>query len=116
MLHIRPAWGDALVNRPPERREGERRSVMLDCRIDGLSHRKLTRLTDLSLTGGYVDTDACYRPGDRIELSVVLDGTAVTIVGVVMHAQVGTGFGFRIDPDRSTEAALRRIAEFLGDV
>ena len=116
MLHIRPAWGDALVNQPPERREGERRSVMLDCRIDGLSHRKLTRLTDLSLSGGYVDTDACYRPGDQIELAVVLDGTLVTIVGVVMHAQLGTGFGFRIDPDRSTEAAQRRIAEFLGDV
>jgi hypothetical protein len=40
----------------------------------------------------------------------------VTISGVVMHAQVGTGFGFRIDPDRSAEATQRRIAEFLGDV
>ena len=115
MLHTGPGWADVIVSEPPERRRGERRSVVLDCRIDGLSSRKSTRLTDLSASGGYVDTDVRYRPGDRIELAFVLDGTPVAIVGVVMHAH-GAGFGFRIDPDRSSEAARRRIAEFLGDV
>src|SRR5690242_7336474 len=99
MLHSRPAW-DLVANQPPERRRGERRSVMLDCRIDGLSSRKSTRLTDLSLSGGYVDTDASFRQGDRIELTFVLGGTPVTIAAVVMHAHRGFGFGFRIDLDR----------------
>jgi hypothetical protein len=115
MLHTGTTWGEVIVNEQPERREGERRSVMLDCRVDGVSSRKLLRLTDLSLSGGYVDTDVRFRRGDRIELTFALDGTPVTIAAVIMHARDGAGFGFRIDPARSSDEARRRIAEFLGE-
>lgn len=115
MLHT-GIVGEGIVNQHPERRRGERRSVMLDCRIEGVSIRKLARLTDLSLSGGYVDTDVRFRQGDRLELTFVLGGTPVTIAGVIMHAHDGAGFGFRLDPDRSSDAARHRIAEFLSDV
>lgn len=115
MLHTGTAWGEVIVNQQPERRRGERRSVMLDCRIDGVSGRKSMRLTDLSPSGGYVDTDVRFGQGDRINLTFVLDGTPVTVAAVIMHARDGAGFGFRIDLDRSSDAARRRISEFLGE-
>ena len=115
MLHTGSTWGEAIVNQGAERRRGERRSVMLECRIEGVSSRKLARLTDLSLSGGYVDTDVRFGNGDRIELTFVLGGTPVTVAAVIMHARDGAGFGFRIDADRSSDVARHRIAAFLDE-
>ena len=44
-----------LGNPGNERRRAERRPIVAECRIEGLSSRADMRLTDLSLNGGYVD-------------------------------------------------------------
>jgi hypothetical protein len=101
-----------VVEHQVERRRVDRRVVVAECRIEGLSSRASIRVTDLSIHGGYVDTNAHCRPGDRVELTMLLDGHEVSVAGRVIHAQAGVGFGFAINTDDSPESARQRIADF----
>lgn len=97
-----------------ERRRGDRLAVVLECRIAGVSNKAAMRLTDLSQEGAYIDTPIYFRPGDRVELTLLLNDVEVGLVGRVMHSQAGVGFGLAIDG--TSEESRQRISDFLGYV
>jgi hypothetical protein len=88
-----------------ERKERSARvPVLVDCHVEGFSARTSMRITDLSATGGYVECRAYYQPGDRMQLTVMLDGRDVMLTGRVVHNQPGIGFGFTFDEDLPDDA------------
>jgi len=105
-----------LGNPGNERRRAERRPIVAECRIEGLSSRADMRLTDLSLNGGYVDANVQCRRGDRVELTITLDGRPVTLIGSVAHTQPTIGFGFAIEAESMTEEIRALLARYLEGV
>lgn len=90
-----------------------RLSVVLDCRIEGLSGRASVRLTELSVAGGYVDTNATFRVGDRVRFGMLLDGTEIPVTARVIYTHTGIGFGFTFEFDEMDPSARERIEELL---
>jgi hypothetical protein len=90
--------------------------MLAECRIEGLSSRTEMRLTDLSLHGGYVDANVQCRSGDRVELTITLDGQPVTLIGRVAHIQPTIGFGFAIEPESMTGDVQVLLARYLEGV
>ena len=99
-----------------ERRRGARRPMLAECRIEGFSSRTDMRLTDLSLNGGYVDASVQCRPGDRVELTMILEGKEITLLGRVVHVQPTVGFGFAIEPDALSEDVRLVLNRYLETV
>ena len=69
------------------------------------------KISDLSLTGCYIDTRMSARIGAAITIRLVLAGIPLTGSGHVIHAQSGIGFGIRFDPP--SEATVERLSAFL---
>jgi len=99
-----------------ERRRGARRPMVAECRIDGLSSRTEMRLTDLSLNGGFVDASVQCRPGDRVELTMVLEGTEIKLLGRVVHVQPTVGFGFAIEQETLSDDVRLVLNRYLETV
>ena len=90
--------------------------MVAECRIDGLSSRTDMRLTDLSLNGGFVDASAQCRPGDRVELTIILEGKDIKLQGRVVHVQPTVGFGFAIEQDTLSEDVRLLLNRYLETV
>ena len=73
----------------------QRKFVALDCHVDGISHRNPLRLSDLSMGGGFVDTQAQLQPGDPITVTFRLQDREFQFPAAVAHLQPGIGFGFK---------------------
>jgi hypothetical protein len=83
--------------------------LFLECRIEGAS--ALTRLSDLSVSGCYVDTRMPIPVGSLVTVEVTLAGFPMTLTGRVAHTHVGNGFGLQFDP--LPPEHQQRIAQFL---
>ena len=96
-----------------ERRRWPRYSVMVDCRIEGVSTRTVVRLTALSIGGGYVDATTSLQSGEAVALVMTLDGTELTVPARIIYTTAGRGFGFAFDRDEMPDASREQIEEFL---
>jgi hypothetical protein len=94
-----------------ERRTHSRYSLPIECAWNGAGGFAETRISDLSLTGCYVDSSQVPVTGEPVEIHVTLDGVRVTLVGEVVHARLGMGFAARFDElDTPTQ---ERLSSFL---
>ena len=111
--YICPVWTIAEL-RPKhrwmasDRRENIRRQLFLEC-----SWIRGARLTDLSLTGCYVDCRRVPPLGDEVEFDVDLDGASITLRGKVVHAKEDVGFAmaFTTLPDTAMTAVRAFLAQ-----
>ena len=79
-------------------RQHPRRAVLLECQVDGLSGLAATLISDVSLTGCYVDSLTPTTVGASVRIRVTLAGTPVTLTGHVAHVHTGIGFGMKFTP------------------
>ena len=96
-----------------DRRRWPRYSVLVPCRIEGISHRTTVRLTELSIGGGYVDANTRLHAGASITLIMDLDGTELSVPARVVYALGRTGFGFAFDTNDMLAKARKEIEQFL---
>jgi hypothetical protein len=72
-----------------DRREEERKEILLDVRWEG----RQSRLTDLSLGGCYVDTLGQVSVGEIVNLEIKMpDGSWLPLRGTVAYYHPGLGF------------------------
>ncbi len=96
-----------------DRRRWPRHSVLVPCRIEGISNRTSVRLTELSIGGGYVDANTPLQVGDPIGLVMDLDGRELAVPGRVLYLIPRTGFGFAFEWDDMPLEAREAIEQFL---
>src|SRR5687767_13453787 len=102
-----------MAQRHAERRQYERRPVLITCRAEGAFSHAAMRLTDLSEGGCFVATAAQFPRGMRMTLVALVAGNEVPLAGSVAHVQPGRGFGFQIDFDESPQGTRQRLEGLL---
>lgn len=79
-----------------ERRIAERVPLSLEVRWDGLSGKRSARISDISLTGCYVESLGQVTLGEEIHLEIQTPtGRWITVSGEVAHRDPNMGFGVR---------------------
>jgi hypothetical protein len=91
-----------------ERRQSVRSRVDFAC-----SWRRDARVSDLSLSGCYVDTRHAPAVGSHAELEIALPDGDITVRGAVSHSHPNAGFALQFE--RLDEEARMRIASVLND-
>jgi PilZ domain len=76
-----------------ERRQARRVPIVLEATWDGSAGIHEARVTDVSMTGCFIDTIGHAARGDMVQLSFRLpNGKLETVRGIVAHRQGHTGF------------------------
>ena len=79
-----------------ERRREERVSLMLDVRWENLSGKHTARISDLSLSGCYVETLGQVTVGEVVRFEVHLPtGRWMPLIGEVVYQLPAMGFGLQ---------------------
>ena len=81
-----------------EKRQHPRRAILVECEIDGMSGLAATRISDLSVTGCYVESRNPATVGASIMIRLTFGGALITLTGRIAHAQPSVGFGMEFDP------------------
>ena len=81
-----------------EKRRHPRRAILIECEIDGMSGLAGPRISDLSVTGCYVESRTHASVGTSITIRLTFGGALITLTGRVAHAQPSVGFGMEFDP------------------
>lgn len=92
-----------------ERRQHSRQTVSLECTLSWST--SVTRISDLSLGGCYLDTRAAPSVGETTEVIVTFDGVPTTLSGRVVIVHRGIGFGLEFTA--MDESTLERLRTFL---
>ena len=82
---------------PAERRRSPRHALYLDCTWDGASGLSTIRISDLSVTGCFVDSRATPPVGHRIGVHVTLGTVPATLYGTVVSTQREIGFAVQFE-------------------
>jgi len=86
-----------------ERRNASRADLLTEVEYEGGGVRAQTRVSDISLTGVFIDALSPLPEGSNLRLSFTLPGgRRVTTEGVVVHSQpaIGMGVAFTaLDPE-----------------
>lgn len=95
-----------------ERRSEERVPLVLDMRWESLSGRRAARISDMSLSGCYVESLGQVTVGELIRFEVQLPtGRWMPLVGEVVYHLPPMGFGVRFRP--LTETQKEVVASLL---
>ena len=95
-----------------ERRGEERVPLMLELRWESLSGKHTARVSDMSMSGCYVETMGQVTTGELIRCEVQLPtGRWMPLVGEVVYHLPGMGFGMRFK--RLTETQKEMVASLL---
>jgi len=79
---------------PVERRNNERKRILLEAKWESLSRRHEARVDDVSLGGCFVNTYAKVELGEQVDLEIQLpSGEWLQLRGQVASYQPGVGFG-----------------------
>lgn len=79
-----------------ERRITDRVPLSLEVRWDSLSGRRSARISDISLTGCYVESLGQVTLGEQVRLEMQTPtGRWITLSGEVVHHDPNIGFGVR---------------------
>jgi uncharacterized protein (TIGR02266 family) len=77
-----------------ERRQSKRGTLFTEVRYEGAGINAETRISDISLSGVFVDALSPAPVGAAVNLSFILPGgQRVATDGVVVHSQPGIGMG-----------------------
>ena len=80
-----------------DKRRHVRLPLVVECQVDGISGQGSMRLSDLSLSGCYVDTGTSVPLGSTVAIAAVLKDRPVVLTGSVVHTQPRIGFGVQFD-------------------
>jgi hypothetical protein len=99
-----------------ERRGEQRFPLPLEARWDGLSGKYTARLSDLSLSGCYIETLALVALGEELQFELKLPtGFWMPLRGTVVYLQPNLGFGIRFGQLKLMERnVLSRLLESTG--
>ena len=94
-----------------ERRNSERKRVLLDAKWESMSRRHEARVDDVSLGGCFVNTYAKLELGEHVHLEIELpSGEWLPLRGHVASYQPGVGFGMSFTSLTKEEiAALKEL-------
>lgn len=95
-----------------EKRRHARLPIVVECEVDGISGQSSMRLSDLSLSGCYVDTSTSVPLGAAVVIATVLQNQPVVLTGHVVHTQPRIGFGVQFDS--LSAGAVGVLQQFLG--
>ena len=95
-----------------ERRREERVALMLELRWQSLSGKHTARISDMSVSGCYVETIAQVTVGELVRFEIKLPtGRWMPLIGEVVYHLPAMGFGLRF---RSmTESQRQMVASLL---
>jgi Tfp pilus assembly protein PilZ len=89
-----------------ERRNSERKRILLDARWESMSRTHEARVDDVSLGGCFVNTYGKVELGEHVNLQVQLpSGDWLPLGGRVASYQPGVGFGISYDSLSKEETA-----------
>jgi len=80
-----------------EKRRHARLPIVVECAVDGISGHGSMRLSDLSISGCYVDTSTTVPLGASVVIATVLQNQPVVLTGRVVHTQPRIGFGVQFE-------------------
>ena len=98
---------------PNDKRRDPRRSVLVECALEGTSGRTEVRLQDLSIGGCSIDTRTPYPLGAPITVTIMLAGTKTVLRGNVVYQSSGTGLGVQFGALK--DEVKQRLVAFLGE-
>jgi PilZ domain len=82
----------------PERRNNDRKKVLLEARWESMSRRHEARVDDVSLGGCFVNTYGHVELHEAVELQILLpSGEWLALKGTVASYQPGVGFGMSFE-------------------
>jgi hypothetical protein len=88
-------------------RKQQRTSVSLEVILEFASGRRMSRLSDLSLGGCYVDSIVAAREGEKVSLSIKIgEGEWMGLNAEVAYVFAGGGFGLRFLDLSETDISL----------
>lgn len=116
---LRPPASFRMTTMPDERRNSERKRILLEAKWKGVSRRHEARVDDVSLGGCFVNTYAQVELGEHIDLEIQLaSGEWLPLRGHVASYHPGVGFGMSFTSLTAEETAglkeLMRTAEERG--
>lgn len=76
-----------------DRRQYARQSVMLPCRMDGVTTSGTMEVTDLSAGGCFIATPELMTAGSEVTIRAKVAGVELALTGRVVRLQPGRGFG-----------------------
>lgn len=95
-----------------EQRRAWRSPLLLDVTFAGAGARNETRISDISVTGVYIETNSPAPVGSNLNLTFTLpDGHLIDTEGVVVHSQPQAGMGVEFTGLKRDDA--RRIRQFI---
>jgi hypothetical protein len=95
-----------------EKRRHGRLPIVVECSVEGISGHGSMRLSDLSVSGCYVDTSTSVPLGAAVVIATVLQNQPVVLTGRVAHTQPRIGFGVQFDALGADVVGL--LQQFVG--
>ncbi len=90
-----------------ERRSQQRVPLVLDVRWQSLSGKHPARISDMSLSGCYIETMGQVSVGDVVRFEVQLPtGRWMPLIGEVVYHLPGMGFGLRFKMMTETQKSM----------
>lgn len=101
----------------PERRNTERKRVLLEAKWEGMSSRHQARVDDVSLGGCFVNTYGSVSLNEPVSLHILLPaGGLLNLRGAVVTYQPGVGFGMSFGSLTAAEkATLKELIASTAD-
>jgi len=75
-----------------DRRQYARQSVMLPCRVDGVTTSGTMQVTDLSAGGCFIATQDSVAEGSEVTIHAKFTGVELALAGRIVHVRPGRGF------------------------
>ncbi|HMG34834.1 MAG TPA: PilZ domain-containing protein [Blastocatellia bacterium] len=92
-----------------DQRRASRSGLLIEVRYEGAGVRAQTRISDISVTGVFVETLSPPPVGAVVKMSFSLpDGRTVEAEGVVKHIQPGIGMGIEFSSLKSEDEEFIR--------
>ena len=90
-----------------ERRNNQRKRILLDAKWESMSHAHEARVDDVSMGGCFVNTYGHVEPDEQVNLQIQLpSGEWLRIQGRVASYQPGVGFGIAFTSLSGRDAAV----------
>ena len=87
--------------------------MMVECRLEGLSERTAARISDLSLTGCFVEVITPMSVGSKLTVYVKVGGREVALNGRVARVQTDLGRGFALEFENLSDDAKSAVASLV---
>ena|SRR5215475_2290993 len=93
-----------------ERRNSQRKKVLLEAKWESMSHRHEARVDDVSVGGCFVNTYGHVELNELVELQILSPaGEWLALRGRVASYQQGVGFGLSFNLNSEEEKAVKEL-------